>query len=188
MKKSVFVLILLVVSIPLTLAAQNPPPIPPPAVPGQAAPAAAPAPGTNPLVDYTRPIKYDGLNMSVLLVNNRTVEVLFQAPAKYSMRARANQQTVLYIQGTPQKDFDLSTDFTIEQEGMPPMTGTATSIKNFVKGKVPAGQRIDGIVEFPKKVDISKPFTVKNGTGSVQFILTPEAIKALAPPPPPPGR
>src|SRR5436190_24269859 len=125
MKKSVFVLIMLFVSLPLTLAAQNPPPIPPPAVPGTAAPA-PPAPGTNALVDYIRQIKYDGLNMSVLLVNNRTVEVLFQAPTKYSMRARANQQTLLYIQGTPQKEFDLSTAFTIEQEGQPPMTGTAT--------------------------------------------------------------
>jgi len=184
MKKFVFVLIMLVVSLPLTLAAQNPPPVPPPAVPGAAAP---PAPGTNALVDYTRQIKYDGLSMSVLLVNNRTVEVLFQAPVKYSMRARANQQTVLYIQGTPQKEFDLSTAFTIEQDGQS-MPGTATSIKNFVTGKVPAGQRIDGIVEFPKKVDISKPFTVKNGHGEVQFVLTPEAIKALAPAPPPPGR
>jgi len=182
MKKFAFVLILLVVSIPLALAGQS---VPPPAVPGQAAqaPPAPPAPGTNPLVDYTRQIKYDGLNMSVLLVNNRTVEVLFQAPTKYSMRARANQQTVLYIQGTPQKEVDLSTAFTIEQDGQS-MTGTATNIKNFATGKVPAGQRIDGIVEFPKKVDIGKPFTVKNGHGEVQFILTPEAVKALAPPPP----
>jgi hypothetical protein len=179
MKKSVFVLMLFIVSIPLAFAGQNPPA---PAAPGQAA--AAPAPGTNALVDYTRHIKYDGLTLSVLLVNNRTVEVLFQAPLKYSMRARANQQTVLYIQGTPQKDFELSNAFTIEQDGQI-MTGTSTSVKNFVNGKVPAGQRIDGVVEFQKKVDISKPFTVKNGQGEVQFILTPEAIKALAPPPPP---
>src|SRR6478672_7103271 len=122
MKKFAFVLILFVVSIPLALAGQS---VPPPAVPGAAQ--APPAPGTNALVDYTRPIKYDGLNLSVLLVNNRTVEVLFQAPTKYSMRARANQQTVLYIQGTPQKEVDLSTAFTIEQDGQS-MPGTATNI------------------------------------------------------------
>src|SRR5689334_12216631 len=112
MKKFSFVIIVLAVSIPLALAGQS---VPPPPVPGQAP--QAPAPGTNALVDYTRPIKYDGLNLSVLLVNNRTVEVLFQAPAKYSMRARANQQTVLYIQGTPQKEVEISTAFTIEQDG-----------------------------------------------------------------------
>ena len=88
---------------------------------------------------------------------------------------------MLYVQGTPTKESALSNAFTIEQGGET-LNGTSTSIKNFVNGKVPAGQRIDGIVEFPKKVDISKPFTVKNGaTGSVQFVLTPEAIKALAP-------
>ena len=154
---------------------QNPPA--PPASPAQATP---PAPGENALVDYTRQIKYDGLTLSVLLVNNRTVEVLFQAPTKYSMRARANQQTVLYVQGTPTKDFDLTNTFSIEQGGET-LTGTATSIKNFTGGKVPAGQRIDGIVEFPKKIDITKPFTVKNGKAEVQFVLTPEAIKALQP-------
>jgi hypothetical protein len=175
MKKSIFALILLAVSLPLVFGSENPPTL----APGQTAP---PAPGTNPLVDYTRQIKYDGLTLSVLLVNNRTVEVLFQAPLKYSMRARANQQTVLYVQGTPQKDFELTNAFTIEQDGQT-MTGMSTSVKNFVNGKVPAGQRIDGIVEFPKKVDISKPFTVKNGHGQVEFVLTPEAIKALAPPP-----
>ena len=182
MKKTALVVLIGMLSLPLiVLAGQTTP------APGQAQPA-PPAPGTNALVDYTRHIKYEGLTLSVLLVNNRTVEVLFQAPAKYSMRARANQQTVLYVQGTPSKDFDLSNAFTIEQDGQT-LTGTSTSIKNFVNGKVAAGQRVDGIVEFPKKIDISKPFTVKNGTtGSVEFVLTPEAIKALAPPATPGGR
>src|SRR5438477_3273267 len=125
--------------LPLFLAAQTTPP----------------APGPNALADCTRQIKYDGLTLSVLLVNSRTVEVLFQAPMKYSMRARANQQTVLYIQGTPTKDFDLTNAFSIEQDGET-LNGTSTSIKNFVNGKVAAGQRIDGVVEFPKKIDIAK--------------------------------
>lgn len=185
MKKTALVVLIALLSLPVFVLGRQAPT--PPPIPGQAAQPAPPAPGTNALVDYTRQIKYDGLTMSVLLVNNRTVEVLFQAPTKYSMRARANQQTVLYIQGTPSKDFDLSNTFTIEQDGQT-YSGTSTSIKNFVAGKVPAGQRIDGIVDFQKKIDISKPFTVKNGAaGSVQFVLTAEAIKALAPPAPTPG-
>src|SRR5262245_24575964 len=172
MKKTALAVVIVLI-LPLALISQNPP-----AAPAAQAPAAAPAPGANPLVDYTRQIKYDGLTLSVVLVNSRTAEVLFQAPMKYSMRARSAQQTVLYIQGTPQKDFDLTTGFSIEHEGQT-MQGTSTSIKNFANGKVPAGQRIDGIVDFPKKVDITKPFTVKNGKGEVQFVLTAEAIKAL---------
>lgn len=181
MKKTAFAVLIGMFLLPLFAMGQAPTP---PPIPGQAP---APAQGANVLGDYMRQIKYDGLTLSVLLVNNKTVEVLFQAPTKYSMRARANQQTVLYIQGTPSKEIDLSNAFTIEQEGQT-MQGTSTSIKNFTGGKVPAGQRIDGIVEFPKKVDLSKPFTVKNGsTGSVQFVLTPDAIKALAPAPAPGG-
>src|SRR2546423_10396392 len=102
MKKTVFAVLVVMFSLPLMLASQNPPP---------------PAPGTNALADYTRQI---------------------------------------------------TNAFSIEQDGQT-ISGTSTSIKNFVNGKVPAGQRIDGIVEFSKKVDISKPFTVKNGTtGAVQ--------------------
>jgi hypothetical protein len=177
MKKTALAVVI-VLALPLALISQNPPAAPAAQAPAAQAPATAPAPGANPLVDYTRQIKYDGLTLSVVLVNSRTAEVLFQAPMKYSMRARSAQQTVLYIQGTPQKDFDLTTGFSIEQEGQT-MQGTSTSIKNFVNGKVPAGQRIDGIVDFAKKVDITKPFTVKNGKGEVQFVLTAEAIKAL---------
>ncbi len=186
MKKVVFT-VLIVLVLCATLVAQAPQtPAQAPPVPGvQQAP---PAPGTNALVDYTRQIKYDGLTLSVLLVNSRTAEILFQAPLKYSMRARANQQLVLFIQGKPQKDIDFNNSFTVEQDGQT-MTGTSTSMKNFTTGKAAAGSEIDGIVEFPKKVDISKPFTVHNGTtGQVQFVLTPEAIKALAPATPPPGK
>jgi len=186
MKKTAFAVIAALFVCVIAVAGQTP--VPPP-VPGRAPAAQPPAnPTGNVLAEYMRPIKYDGLTLNVLLVNNRTVEVLFQAPTKYSMRARANQQTVLYIQGTPSKDFNLTTAFTIEQDGET-LTGKSTSIKNFVDGKVAPGQRIDGIVEFPKKIDISKPFTVKNGTaGSVQFVLTADAIKALAPATVPGGR
>ena len=69
MKKSVFPVLTGMLLLPLFLAAQATPP----------------APGPNALADYTRQIKYDGLTLSVLLVNSRTVEVLFQAPTKYSM-------------------------------------------------------------------------------------------------------
>jgi hypothetical protein len=175
MKKTAFAVLIGVLLLPLLVIAGQAP----------TQPSNGAANGANVLADYMRQIKYDGLTLSVLLVNSKTVEVLFQAPTKYSMRARASQQTILYIQGTPLKEFDLNNAFTIEQDGQT-MTGTPTSIKNFVAGKVPAGQRIDGIVEFPKKVDLSKPFTVHNGTaGAAQFLLTEAAIKALAPPPPP---
>src|SRR5262245_60196898 len=132
MKKTAFAILVSTFVFGLILSAQNPPPVsvPPPA--GQA-PGAAPAAQPNPLADYTRQIKYDGLTLSIVLVNNRTAEVLFQAPMKYSMRARSAQQTVLYVQGTPQKDFDFTNTFSIIQENET-LAGTSTSMKNFVTG------------------------------------------------------
>ena len=182
MKKTASAVLIAVLSFPMLGTSQS---VPPP-VPGKATAQAAPQAATaNPLADYMRQIKYDGFTLSVVLVNSKTVEVLFQAPTKYSMRARANQETVLFIQGAATKDFDLPGDFTIEQDGQT-MNGAFSGFNGVKAGKIEAGKRIDGIVEFQKKVDISKPFTVKNGAaGSVQFVLSADAIKALAPPPTP---
>ena len=95
MKKTAFAVLIGILLLPvLVIAGQTPTP---PPVPGQtpSQPANGAASGANVLADYMRQIKYDGLTLSVLLVNSKTVEVLFQAPTKYSMRARANQQTLL---------------------------------------------------------------------------------------------
>ena len=131
---------------------------------------------------FTRSGKFSGITLYFVHMNNRTVEALFQAPTKYSMRARANMATMLYVQGTPDKDVTLATDFVLEQDGQT-MNGTPFNIKNFQAGAVPKGERIDGIVQFEKKVDLSHPFTIKNGGDSIEFSLSPEALKLLEPPP-----
>ena len=179
MKRAALAVLILLFVFQIGLFGQTAPAQAPPQV---TAPATPPAPGTNPLFDYMRPINYDGLTLRIVLINDRTADVLFQTPQKQAMKARSHQQTVLLVQGTPTKEVDLTTTFTITQ-GTDTMNGTTTSRQGFVAGKAPAGQRVEAIVEFPKKIDVSQPFTIKNGTGEVQFVLTPEAIKALAPPP-----
>jgi hypothetical protein len=165
MKKLFYAFVLLFV-IPAAVAQSPQDPVPP-------------APGTNPLVDFTRGIKYDGLNLSVVLLNEKTVEIIYaNAPTKAAMKVRSRSATFLYVQGTPQKDFEMDSTVTIEQ-GTEKLTGTSHSIKNFEKKKIAKGERIDGLVEFTKKVDLTKPFTVKIGQEAVEFVLTPEALKSI---------
>jgi hypothetical protein len=139
------------------------------------------SPDPSALKQFTRSGKFNGVTLYFVLMNNKTVEALFQPPTMYAMRARANMATMLYVQGTPEKDGSLDIDFTLEQDGQA-QTGTAHNIKNFKAGSMAKGERIDGILQFEKKIDPSHAFVVKNAEGAVEFQLTPEALKMLEPP------
>lgn len=131
------------------------------------------------LKDFTSSIREDGITLSLVHLNDGTVDVLFQAPIKFSMKARARQGTLLYVQGVAQKDVALDTVFVAEQNGET-VESTLTNIKNFAAGKIPKGQRVDAIIEFKKKLDVTKPFKVKNGKDSVDFKLSASALKVIA--------
>ena len=135
------------------------------------------------LKEFTRTGTYDGVTLSFVHLNDRTVEILFQAPGKYALRARANMSTMLYVQGTPEKDVKVDTNFSLVQSGET-TKGTTQNIKNF-EGTAVKGQRIDGIVQFDRKIDVAKEFEIKNGATTVKFKLTPEALKLLQKPEPP---
>ena len=137
----------------------------------------------NVLKSFTRSGKFKGVTLFFVHMNNKTVEALFQAPTKYSMRARANMATMLYVQGTPDEDGTLNTEFTLEQKGQT-TNGTPVNVKNFKAGPVVKGERIDGIIQFETKVDLSQPFTVKNADAEVEFKLESDALKLLEPPKP----
>ncbi len=145
---------------------------------------AAPNPNTELLKQFTRSAHIDGLTLSVVLLNDRTVDVLFESPGKYAMRARARMGTTFFVQGMPEKDIQLDTKFVVEQDGQT-LTGTSHNIKNFADGPVAKGTRIDGILETGKKLDLAHAFKIKVGQANVDFKLTPEEVKLAEPLPPP---
>jgi hypothetical protein len=159
MKKALFVLLVAAFVVPVTLVGQD---------------------KSTALIDFSKTLNSNGVTLSVVLMNDKTIEVLFQAPTKFAMRARARMATMVYIQGTPGKDVDFKTEFTIQQDGEP-VAGKPVNIKNFDNVKVAKGQRIDGVVEFPTKIDLTKPFKVANGKDAVEFKLSSDLVKSLAP-------
>lgn len=140
---------------------------------------AAPALGEeNVLPHFTRALETGGLTLNLVHVNNATVDSLFTAPSKYSIRARANQVALFYVQGRPQEPGKLSTDFVLEQNGKS-VSGVIHDIQNFVAGDVAAGTKLDALLEFPTKLDPSKPFTVRNGSATASFELSAKALQLL---------
>ena len=142
-------------------------------------PPESPKPDPSILKEFTRTGTVSGITMSFVLVNDKTVEVLFSGPSKYSLRARARMGTLIYLQGTPEKDVNqVNMKFTMEQDGAT-VDGTTLNIKNFEGGAVPKGTRIDGLVQFDKKLDLSHPFRIKNAKTTVEFKLSQSALKLL---------
>jgi hypothetical protein len=133
---------------------------------------------------FARSAQAEGLTWTFVLLNDRTVDALFQAPGKYAMRARAHQATTFYVQATPEKDIQIDTAFDVEQDGQT-FAATSLNIKNFEKGVATKGKRIDGIVQLDKKLDLSHPFKIKGTNSAAQFKLTADAVKMSEPMPPP---
>jgi hypothetical protein len=135
------------------------------------------------LKDYSKPLKSDDVTLNLVHLNGKTVPVLFQPPMLYSMRARAQQQTMVYVQAVVENNGELDTNTFILEQGGKSTPGTPTSISNFTKGKVKLklGDKVDGIVSFPTMIDVSKPFTVRHGLDKAEFRFTEKQIAALAP-------
>jgi hypothetical protein len=124
-----------------------------------------------------------GLQVSVLHLNEKTLPVIFQPPTIYAMRARAREGTLVFVQGTTERELEIDPgQFRLEQGGKN-TAGKPVNIKNFQKGKIGGGQRIDGLVQFEERIDLSKPFSIKYGKESAEFRFTPDQVKAMAPPP-----
>lgn len=138
------------------------------------------------LKGYSVVLKGDALPLTLVHMNAKTVPILFQPPTMYSMRARATESLMFYVQGTAQQDVELDTSAFVIEQGGETIKSTPINIKNFQKGKVAKGAQIDGMLLFEKKIDLSKTFSVVRGRDSVNFKFNADQVKELSPAAPPP--
>lgn len=128
---------------------------------------------------FTRSAKMDGVILNFVLLNNKTVDALFQGSGKYAMKARANSATTFLVQGVPDKDISLDPQFEVEQNGKT-FKGTTISLQNLEAGMVLRGAPISGLFQLSEKIDVTQPFTI-TGTqiDAGEFKLSKDAIKLL---------
>ena len=70
------------------------------------------------LKEYSKVMQSEDVPLNIIHLNAKTVPVLFQPPMLYSMRARAGQQTMVYVQGVVEVNAELDTsNFFLEQGG-----------------------------------------------------------------------
>jgi len=126
-----------------------------------------------------RSVRTNGIKFRFVLLNNDTVESLFQGAGKYSIRARANMTTVFYVGIRPERDAYLNTNFFVEQDGRT-YTSEAIDIQNFKPGPVTKGTKIDGLLQLNEKINVMRPFVIKDSAGfSLPFELSPDALRLM---------
>ena len=160
MKKALAVLVVLACAVPSLLVAQS-----------------ASDPGKM-LQIFSAPIKTDGGTFQVIILNDRTVEALFsQSPAKAAFRTKARMTAVFWVQGTAGKDFEFKPDATLVQKGET-MEGKPTPVsKNFVAGKIAKGEKVQGLIEFPKKVNLFEPFKFTLNGQTAEFRINEDDVR-----------
>jgi hypothetical protein len=144
-----------------------------------AAPEQSTALSAETMKEFTRTAKMDGLTLSIILLNNKTVDFLFSGDSKYSIRAQANLATMFFVQGIAEKDTTLDLKFEVEQDGKK-YPGEAVNVKNLQAGKIAKGTRITGLVQLAQKIDVTQPFKIQGAkNSSTEFKLSKDAIKLL---------
>jgi len=128
---------------------------------------------------FSSPIKTEGGDFQVIILNDRTIEAIFgNSPAKAAFRTKARMTAVFFIQGTAKKDFEFKPDSTIVQKGET-LEGKPTPMtKNFVAGKIAKGEKVQGLIEFPKKVDLFEPFKFMMNGQTAEFRLNEDDVRA----------
>jgi hypothetical protein len=126
---------------------------------------------------FSQSVRTPGGNLQLTVLNDKTVEALFGAsPAKAAFRTKARMTSVFFVQGNVTKEFDFNPEMTVVQKGET-LQGKPSGIKNFTAGKVAKGQQIQGLVEFPKKLDLYEPFKVTISGETVEFRLNEDDVR-----------
>ena len=115
-------------------------------------------------------IETKGARLNFVLLKNKTVDILFSGPSKYSIRARANASTTFYVQGRAKKTHTFEPSFEFVQNGQQIITN-ATNIKNFKKGPVEEGEDIQGLVQLVQNLNLYHPFHIKDSKNNYPEFL-----------------
>ena len=127
---------------------------------------------------FSSPIKTEGGNFQVIILNDRTVEAIFgSSPAKAALRTKARITTVFFVQGTANKEFEFKPDITVVQKGETLEGKVAPLTKNFVAGKLAKGEKVQGMVELPKKLDLFEPFKFIMQGQTAEFRLNEDDVR-----------
>ncbi len=129
--------------------------------------------------EFTRATYFGGTKLNFMLLTDKTIDLLFKGASKDTVKAKTDGGTAFYISGTADKNAKLDTKFiAIQDEEKTPGT-VVLNLQNFVDGELPKGSKISGIVQFEKKLNLNKFFSIKNSDAVLDFKFSDIALRSL---------
>ena len=131
--------------------------------------------------DFGRSVTASGVvRLTVIHLNDATVEAFFSAPMKYSLRVQAKQTTIFYVQGTAERSMELDGLWEVRQ-GERVFGAKTIDIVNFTPGLVLAdGDQFTGLVVLDQLVNPRAEFTLGNGENyRFNFLFSANAVTQI---------
>jgi hypothetical protein len=128
--------------------------------------------------EFTRSGYMSGMKLSFVLLIDKTIDIFFPESSRNTVKAKADSGTTFFILGTTDKNIKLKTKFVIEQDG-DKFSGTVTNIKNFQDGELAKGEKVNGLLQLDKKLNLNHSFTIKGADGILDFKLTDIGLRML---------
>jgi hypothetical protein len=129
--------------------------------------------------EFTKAEYFGGTKLSFMLLTDKTIDLLFKGPSKDTIKAKTETGTSFYVSGTAEKKLNLDTKFMLVQ-GEEKFNGSVLeNIQNFADGDIAKGTKVSGIIQFDKKINLSKFFSIRNSSGNVDFKFSDLAIRTI---------
>ena len=131
--------------------------------------------------DFGTVIDDAGLTIRVIHLNDQSVEVIFSAPTKYSLRVQARQATMFFVEGTNQRPLVVRPDrgWQIRQDA-DLIQARVVNIRNYeANSRVNEGDQFSGLVVADQVIDPRTDFTVENGSYSFDFAFSPSQVTVI---------
>ena len=122
------------------------------------------------LQDFARSdINPGGLNLTVIHLNDATVEQFFSAPTKYSLRVQAKQTTIFWVTGRAEAATEIDDEWLVRQ-GSREIQAETVNISNFEPGsQLAEGDEFSGLLRLDELVNPRAEFRVSHQAGDYLF-------------------
>jgi len=127
---------------------------------------------------FGRRAENDLMEITVIHLNDLTTDALFEAPAKYSLRAQARGATMFFVQGVAKDDFVTDLEFEVRTTRV--LRARNVNVANFEAGtELSEGDEFTGIASLDELINLRAPFKLAFGEWEFDYTVPPNMLSQL---------
>ena len=130
---------------------------------------------------FSRRAQSDALSIQVVHMNDITTDFLFEAPAKYALRAQARGATMFFVQGEINQEggYAVDMDWRVLLGSTRSIRAQTVSISNFEVEVLQAGEQFSGIIALEELLSLNQPIRVQNANWRFEFAFPSNVLSQL---------